>query len=277
MSNRQPPLYLITGIIIGVLVGLFFSYVVLPLHYMDTEPYSLSNSQKAIYRNQVARAYLYEADSGRAFSRLNLLQDVDTGSELVAQAQQLLAVDGDPIAARGLALLVSAITQPGFQITPLVVATPTLKLVIQITPTILATRTPIQATTTPFATFTPRPTATAKPTQSSPYKKISQNEVCGNPAQTNLLMVYIFNPDGDGVIGIRVEISLPDGGSSYFYTGFYPEINPGYADYEMLPDEEYQIRVGEAGEVIKGLKAPQCTDSKGKSFTGGLEIKFKQQ
>ena len=277
MNDRQPPLYLITGIILGVVVGLLLSYFVFPVRYTDTEPYSLSAAQKAVYRGLVARTYLYEADSGRAFSRLSLLQDADIGTELVTQAQQVLAANGDPIVARGLALLASAITQPGLQITPLAMIEPTLPPVVVTTPTIAATLTPVPATATPFVTFTPRPSATARPTQSSPYKLIAQNEVCDVPGQANLLMVYVFDSNGDGVPGVKIEISLPSGGSSYFYTGFYSEINFGYADYVMLPDQEYQIRVGEAGELVKGLKVPQCTASDGQKFDGGLEIKFKQQ
>jgi hypothetical protein len=277
MNDRQPPLYLITGIVVGVLLGLFLSYFIFPIRYVNTEPATLSDSQKTIYRDLVARSYLYEADLGRAFSRLALLKDVNSASSLVQQAQQVVAAGEDPTAARGLALLASAYTQPNLQITPLSISTPIPSVVIELTPAILATKTPVQPTVTPFATFTPRPTATAKPTQSSPYKLASQKEICDNSAQNDQLMIYVFSPAGDGVAGVKIEVSLPNGGSSSFYTGFYPEINPGYADFEMLQGETYQVRVGEAGEIISGIKPPQCTGSGGQSFTGGLELKFKQQ
>jgi hypothetical protein len=111
MKRRDaPPLYLITGILFGLLCGLALSYWVFPVRYSDTAPAMLSESQKAVYRSLVGRAYLYEADPQRAFSRLNLLGDQEMGSALVIQAQQMLADNSDPAAARGMALLAAFLT-----------------------------------------------------------------------------------------------------------------------------------------------------------------------
>ena len=161
MREKSPPLYLLTGIIIGVLAGLLLAYVVLPVRYADTAPATLSTEQKNIYRALVGRAYLYEADSGRAFSRLALLQEPELNSILVAQSQQILAAGGDVDSARGLSLLAAVQTHPEQVITPLVQYTPipetdatllasvTVAPSPTVTPTV-ASETPSQPTATPF-------------------------------------------------------------------------------------------------------------------------------
>lgn len=277
MKDRQPPLYLITGIIIGLLVGLFVSYVLLPVRYTDTSPDTLTNEQKDVYRALAARAYLYDADQARAFSRIALLGDEYAGNALVSQAQQMVSNDGDVLAARGLALLASVLTNPETFITPLASIQ-----VNQSTPTNSTqnpeiTDTPVPATPTPFMTYTPRPTSTPQPTQGSPYQLVGDpKSICDPGSSATLLRVYVYDAQGKGVSGVRIQISVPDGGSNDFYTGLYPEISSGYADYEMTAGDTYSLRVGEGGEIIPGLTIPQCEKSDGSTYPGSLEIKFKQ-
>jgi hypothetical protein len=281
VKEKQPPLYLITGIVIGILVGLLISYVILPVRYTDTQPATLSADQKAVFRALVARAYLYEGDRGRAFSRLALLDDNNLSDQLVEQAQQIVAANGDTTTARGLALLASAMTNPGMVVTPLPAQglTPTLSLT-KTTATPVMTNTPILPTATPFATFTPRPTATQKATQGPPYQLVNtdpaEQKVCQPGGSSGLLMVYVTDSSGNGVSGVQIEISVPDGGQSYFFTGFYPEINPGYADFKMLAGETYRLRVGAGGEIVSGLTIPQCQNSDGSNYAGSLRLNFKQ-
>jgi hypothetical protein len=291
MKDHRPPLYLITGILIGVLSGLLIAYVILPIRYANTTPAMLSASQKEIYRALIGRAYLYEADAGRAFSRLALLQDNDLNAALVAGSQQQAASDGDPIAAHGLALLSAYIQQPGQVITPLValpteVPSATSSPTGQVTLTAVATATlkvtlsPSQTpapTETPFATFTPRPSATPQPTQGAPYALVSQSGDCTKNEKGSLLIVNVFDGAGNGVPGVKIEVSLPNGGSEDFYTGLYPEINAGYADYTMDPSMTYSLRVGLGGDPATGLQLPQCTDGNGKSYTVDLVLTYKQQ
>ena len=297
MRDKNPPLYLLTGIVIGALAGLLLAYVVLPVRYADTAPATLSTEQKNVYRALVGRAYLYEADSGRAFSRLALLREPELNSVLVAQSQQMLAAGGDVESARGLALLAAIQTHPEQVITALVQYTP----IPETDATLLAsatataaptetpaatfttipaepTETPSQPTATPFATLTPRPSATPKPTQGAPYVVVAApKEICDPAASSGLLMVYVEDANGNGVPGVKIEISLPNGGSTDFYTGLYPEINNGYADFSMSPESTYSMRVGVGGDPISNLAIPQCTDGDGKSYTGSLQVTLRQQ
>lgn len=281
MKRREspPPLYLITGIVLGLLCGLALSYWVFPVRYTDTQPATLSEPQKAIYRALVGRTYLYEADAKRAFTRLNLLGDPDMGAAMVVQAQQMLAGSGDATSAKGLALLAALLTQPGQQITPLasIPQAETATVTPELPTELVVTATNVFPTKTPFATFTPRPTPTARPTQAAPYELVSRKDVCKGEDAPNLLKVFVLDSSGNGIPGVEIDISKQDGNYFSFFTGFYPEIDPGYADYLMIPQETYQIRVGEGGDLVGDLTPAQCTDSGGKTYWGGLELKFKQK
>jgi hypothetical protein len=285
MRDKYPPLYLITGIVIGILIGCLIAFVLLPVHFKDTSPATLSQEQAEVYRSLVGRAYLYEADSGRAFSRLALLNEPDLQSIIAAQSQKMAAGTGDEQSARGLSLLAGVFANPSQMITPLVqtletaAQTPTSSVLPPTaTMSLEATTTPAAPTKTPFATFTPRPSATPKPTQGAPYTLIGDpKEDCDVGSVVSQLMVYVYDADGNGVPGVKIEISVPNGGSMNFFTGLYPEINNGYADFTMAPDTTYSLRVGIGGDIINGLSLPQCSASDGTTYSGNLVLTFKQE
>lgn len=100
--------YLISGLILGVVAGLIFTWLLFPVEYEDTSPGTLAEDYKEIYRRTIAEVYLVTGDLDRAISRLNLLEDDDIVFALGAQAQRALA-DGREKEAQALALLASAI------------------------------------------------------------------------------------------------------------------------------------------------------------------------
>ncbi len=108
--------------------------------------------------------------------------------------------------------------------------TATLSRTPTITPTPSSTSTP---TSTPFPTRTP----TLGP--DSPYGVAMSAVVCDS-ANGGLLKIYIRDRLGSGVPGVKILISWP-GGSDTLFTGFKPDIDPGYADYQMDIDETYQV------------------------------------
>ena len=107
-ETRQGHWYLLTGLVLGVIIGLIFSWLIWPVVYEHTAPKNLSEPYKEIYRGTIARVYAVTGDLERAISRLDLLEDEDIVHSLGAQAQQTLA-DGRTEEARSLALLASAI------------------------------------------------------------------------------------------------------------------------------------------------------------------------
>ncbi|MEN6572466.1 MAG: hypothetical protein ABFD24_11555 [Anaerolineaceae bacterium] len=283
MNEKRGPFYLFTGLLIGAVIGILISRLVLPVRYTDTDPSTLRPDQREIYRSLVARAYLAEADVNRAKSRLNLLEDSAMIEELIAQAQTALASSDQQSSARAMALLAAALSQTGISITPLPGAVTPLA-VVQSTPTsgaVTPSATSSQAasspgvTSTPANTSSPRPTATPQPTQGSPFQMVSKDELCGSSGNAPLMQIFVQDVQGNPVPGVKIEITLVNSAPAYFYTGLYPEINNGYADYMMVRDTIYSLRVGEGGQLVTGLQAPVCT-ADGTSYTGGLKLVFKQ-
>jgi hypothetical protein len=69
---------------------------------------------------------------------------------------------------------------------------------------------------------------------------------------------------GEGVSGVEILITW-SGGRDRFFTGFKPEIDPGYADFQMEPGQLYQIELVSAptrGEVPEVMVNPEalCPD-----------------
>ena len=281
MSEKQGHLYLLTGLIIGVLIGVLLS-MMLPVHYTDTDPSLLQNADKDLYRSLIARAYLVEVDHNRARARLELLGDVNPQDALVAQAQQLLASGGSEEESRALALLAAAINEGVVQITALPdlndrPLSPPLETVADNLPEVELTKDPAaEVTRTPVATVTPRPTITPLPTEGSPYELVEQSEICDADLTTSLIQVYVFNREDNPVAGVRIEISITDRGMEAFYTGLYPEISPGYADYQMVEGMIYNLRVGTAGQLVQNLSIPRCETDDGQSFPGSIKLVFKK-
>ena len=147
MRESRGSWYLLTGLILGIAMGLLYAWLVSPVHYVNTAPSSMSPVYKDRYRSLIALAFAADGDLGRARVRLALLHDPDSVQALVAQAQRTIADGGVTAEARALAALASALGNepvPSGGVTP------------AITPTRL---TPLAATVPPQASSTPSPTA----------------------------------------------------------------------------------------------------------------------
>jgi hypothetical protein len=274
MNENRGPWYLITGILFGLFIGVAISLWILPVKYSQTEPYTLRSQDKTVYRSLIADAYLVEADNNRALLRLALLRDADPAGALISQAQSIVASNGDELTARALALLAAAVSQPSVRITPI---GPMISLV---TPIIEPSTTPtgqaITPTRTPFATTTPFPTATIQPTLGAPFVLVKQETICDPVPARPLLEVIVSNAAGVPIPGVKIEISQTNGGIETFYTGLYPEISPGYADYSMLAGMVYALRVGDAGQLVPNLAIPLCQNSGGADTAGSIRLEFQQ-
>ncbi len=73
--------------------------------------------------------------------------------------------------------------------------------------------------------------------------------------------------------GIQINVAW-DGGLDTFFTGLKPAVSAGYADFQMTPGVSYSLRVGDGGETVNGLSAPECADSNGNTFSGGVYLVF---
>jgi hypothetical protein len=103
--------YLLTGLLIGLILGLVYAWKVQPVRYVDTPPASLEAGFKDQYRMMIAIAFAADNDLVRASERLKLLQDDDPFQALTGQAQRILAAEGSLEEARYLSALAVAIEQ----------------------------------------------------------------------------------------------------------------------------------------------------------------------
>jgi len=288
MEGRRGPWYLITGLLVGLILGLIYAWLLNPVEYVDTSPQSLGNDIKMRYRSLVALAYQADGDVGRAQARLALLNDGDSQSVLAAQAQQVVADNGSPQEAGALAELAGDLGQqtPAQSSTrpPSKTKQPGTKTTDESQPpattldVALAVRTPTPKptyTATPLITFTPRVSAAVQPTLGAPFVYKDKHEVCDPGLPTNLLQVEVIDGSGQPVSGVRVDVTW-NGGEDFFFTGLYPQVSAGYADFSMEPGTDYSLRAGEGGETVSKLSPPSCKNTDGSAYTGGWYVTFSQ-
>ena len=278
--------YLLTGLVIGLVLGVLYSWVISPVQYIDTDPSSLAAQYKDEYRRVIALAYGANRNLERARERLALMDSGDQIQALAAQAQRMVAENQPPNEARMLAILAAdlgsgsqasapspqaAVEQPTQEVTqnissPTEAATLEVAAAIQ-TPTVfIPTQTPT-ATRTPIPTFTPRPTATPMRILDAPFVLKEKREICDGSVPAGLLQVQVTDENGDPLPGVRITITWQEGEES-FYTGLAPEVSPGFSDFQMRLGVFYNIKIGNASEPINNLSA---------SGTCGMRLEFSQE
>lgn len=316
MNDSRGNWYLLTGLLIGIGMGVLIGWVISPVNYTDTAPYALQQQYKDEYRKLIAQAFLANGDIGRARERLTLLQDADPVRELSAQAQRLVAGGGLAADSSALSALAAALSAAGTSMTqapkintPVVgvpataissaavkgtgalpsstqvlsprppatlspLAVNTAQAVRSATP--IPSITPVPSITpTPLATFTPRPSPTRLVYDFPFVLRGEKSRMCDSSLPAGLLQIYVTNNTGKPLPGVRIIATWKDGEDS-FYTGLYPEITPGYADFVMSPDKTYTLKVGDISEPVRDLSIPTCTAS-GRTFQGGWKLEFTQK
>lgn len=74
-ERYRPPFYLLTGIILGLIIGFTFSFYLFPIEYSNVPPETLQSVDKDQYRLMIAYAFHANQDIGRANARLGLLRE----------------------------------------------------------------------------------------------------------------------------------------------------------------------------------------------------------
>ncbi len=308
MNDERGSWYLLTAIVLGISLGLLYSWAINPVDYVDTPPVSLRAEYKDQYRAVIAAAFEATGDLQRARDRLALLGDEEPSLALVAQAQRYLAEGRDFADAQALAFLASALGQvpspvptrpentatstptatetPSPTPTETASATSTRKATDTATATLTehpletptATLTPTNTQTprpspTPTSTNTPRPTTTPTATLAPPFVLQNQILVCNPTIEEAQIQVFVANAAGIGIPGVEIAIYW-EAGEEHFFTGLKPEIDPGYADFTMEPGVAYTLQVAEGGQLIPDLSAPECTDASGSLYWGSWRLVF---
>lgn len=107
-KGKRSAWYLLTGLFIGVVIGLIYAWFVNPIEYQDVDPASLDSVAKDAYRITLAQDYALTGNLSHASQRLALLNDEYPVQTLGQQAQRELGAGNDE-EARALALLASAL------------------------------------------------------------------------------------------------------------------------------------------------------------------------
>jgi hypothetical protein len=275
MDQNRSNWYILTGLVLGLIMGLVYTWVISPVEEIDTHPHLLREDYKDIYRALIARAYQANNNLPRAEARLDLINDDDPALALAAQAQRYLAEGGEVEIAKVLANLSSALqtaaitsgTQSPTSITPQDQENG------QEQGTSAAEDNevePDQDTPTPTEEESTEPTAT--PTESPPFILQDSAPICDPTLGEPLIQVIATNSNGEGVPGVALEISLGPDIKETFYTGLKPEVGLGYADFLAEPGLTYTLEVLESGLVIEDIEVPTCVTESEDSYWGSWEV-----
>jgi hypothetical protein len=247
---------LLLGLGLGLGGGLFYTWIVNPVEYVETAPGSLREDFKGDYLALIAAAYSSRGDLVRARARLALFEDLDPAADLAALAQRRQA-SGHPVSeAQALAELAAA---------------------LQGAPAAAPTEAPTASATPAPPSPSPTPTRTRAPsaTPGAPFQLAARQEVCDPLLAAPLLQVEVSDADGRPVSGVEVLV-LWDEGQDRFFTGLKPELGLGYADFTMAEGVTYSLQLSAAGQPVTGLAVFECTDEEGESYLGSWLLQFEQ-
>jgi hypothetical protein len=290
MNDRRGSWYLLTGLVIGLALGLVYAWVISPVAYVDTDPSTLREDFKDVYRSQIAAAYAATGNLPRARLRLALLKDADPATALAAQAQAILAQGGPQDDARHLALLAADLGKASAKNTPTAV-TPSLTLSVTSTLTSTPIFSPTPESTPTVSTATPQPTQMASPTEttvvmvaptrtpvptlSAPFILKERQQVCDPSLPEALLQVQVTDAAGQPLPGVEIRVTW-QGGEDFFFTGLKPELGVGYADFEMTEGNTYTAQLAAGSQIANDLTVPDCSQTGGANYWGGWLLVFSQ-
>ncbi len=284
--------YLLTGLILGVALGLVYAWMIDPVEYVNAPPNALRQDYKDQYRTLIALAYQYNGDLGRAISRLETLEDEDVISAVEMQAQQALAQGRPEIEVQALGRLAMALRQDSTPLeamdtpgTPEMVPSPT-PVLPTATPVIASptptespelTSSPVSTLHTPQPSNTPLPTLSPSPTPTvgAPFMLQDLIQVCNPSLEMPLLEVDVRDAADQPVPGVELVV-IWSGGEEHFFTGLKPELGLGYADFEMTLGTVYALRLAEGGLPVENLLAMECETEDGTRYWGGWKAFFIQ-
>jgi hypothetical protein len=291
MSDERGPWYLLTGLVIGIVLGLVYAWLIAPQGTQDTSPASLQPEFKDQYRAMIAAAFVATGNLPRAEARLALLGDSDAVTALSEQAQRTLGEGGSPDGAQALGLLAVALGQDDSaqETSPTASEGQTTRTAQPAAPqpetpesnsepdatnpaTTPAVQTP-QATRTIISTATPLPTRTPTATSGSPFVLQSNTFICDPNLPNPLIQVIAEDSDGDPLPGEEIITSWDDGEDHYF-TGLKPELGSGYADYLMTPGVVYQVRMSGGGQTVPDITPAECETEQGQRYWGSWLLIF---
>lgn len=247
--ERKPPLFLLTGLAFGLLLGFVLAWLVWPPRVSQVGPANLAEPHRAQYRLMTALAYASSTDLGRAQARLALLGDSDSVRSLSTQAQEALASNATQREARALASLAEDLG------------------------TYLAN---LQATAQAVTTPNPGDETASTPFESigegAAYYLADQQLTCESTESPPYLKIFVFDPNRNPQAGVLLSISSTEG-EAQFTTGQRPEMSPGYAEYPLTPRVAYTLSI-QGVQMMSGIQAAACETEEGQAAWGSWLLLF---
>jgi len=277
MNHRAWFPALAAGAVVGLVLGLVYAWLVAPVELYNTTPALLRSDYRHEWVRLAALGYVADGDLERALARLEGVPPEDVQAALAALIEAY-AVQGRPAETmRALSHLADrlGVYTPAMAVylgPPL--PSPTAPPPSPTPPPQPTTPPPTPTpTTAPFISPLPSPSSPLPTPIPSPYRVISQTLVCEGPeAQLQVLVRAAPGEDGEEgppLTGVVLWLTWP-GGADRAVTGLRPWIDPGYADFTLLPDLPYALSIGEPNApVLSGLTAQPCP---GGSRTGSWRV-----
>jgi hypothetical protein len=254
---------LLGGALLGLVLGVFYSWNVNPVEYVNSDPASLRESYREDYLVLIAVAYASTGDIERARARLSLFDLEQPEEQLAALAQKRLASLEDQEQARALARLAvelgTAVATAESPLTP--------------SPTAPPSDTPPSVT----ATLRPRPSPLPSPsrTPGAPFEVLEAEQVCEPDLIPPLLQIVVLDADMEGIPGVEIRVLWEDG-EDLFFTGLKPDIGPGYADFEMGEATTYAVQAAGSTFPVSDIVSETCQLESGEVYPGSVRLVFYQ-
>ena len=273
---QRGSLYLLTGVVIGLALGLFYSLRIHPVQLVDAAPEALTQAYKNQYRIMIAKAFLSNGDLVRAKARLDLLGDQDVFQVLSAQAQHTLAQNNQSDEARALGILAIELGKTGdssetefFNTT---LATPDNLTATNSPATPAATDAPLSSAgaATPDASIV---LVTPTPISANLFILQDLEKICEpRPAQPQF-QIEALDKNNQPLPGTLVIISW-EGGEERIYTGMKPDKGLGYAEFVPTSGIFYSLMLEKDGIPIQDLTVAECQNSTGETYPGSWIFHF---
>jgi hypothetical protein len=247
------------ALIMGTALGLAYAWLIDPVTFSESSPAQVMTSYREAWLIMSAEAYAHDGDWERTQARVNALRDANLPHTLTELFDRYQAT-GPNSTARALARLADRLNvrTPAMQVYLAAIITPTPEIVS----TIGAAASPRPSDApraTPTATPEPLPTPTPTVAPLPDYQVIERVAECTSGKQPPQIRVIVQDEFGQSVPGKEIWITWEDGGKDRFVTGLKPEIDPGYGDFDMQPDQSYNVGVDKTtSAIVSGLRADPC-------------------
>lgn len=265
------PITLLSGLLLGVVLGLAYTWTIEPTQYYDTTPDRLRADLKREYVLLISETYAVDNDLRAAQERLADLGDQNMAQTVLELAEEAIAEGQSVATVRHLATLAvrlgatspavtafvpdSSLPETGRPVIALATFTPA--------PTPTSTATPVE-TPTPSATLAPSPTPTPRATATPVlhYRLLAQQLICDAGRDEPLLQIVVRDPTGDPISGVEILVTWGEE-TARLFTGLKPELGLGYADLVIEPEVKYTVRLAAGSEEASGIHPLPCNSSGG--------------